>query len=298
MRAVVRKEYAVASMKEQFPDLEVLTEDADGEILVCEPNLCSREYLEKMPSLRWIQVPRSGYDALDLDYVQRHGIKLTTGRGLYSIPIAEDIICKILMYTNTVLPCLQRQRGHDYRRNTDRFLIQNLTIGFFGTGSIACEAAKRLAPFGCRITGYKRRPVDHLEGFDTLYYGDDFDRFVQDCDVLVLTADLNPSTFHKFDASVFAMMKPSAAIINVSRGPVICEPDLIEALQNHEIAFAGLDVFEQEPLEQDSPLWDMDNVVVTAHSAGTCKENHDAFNQLLVTNVTRYLNGEDLVNQI
>lgn len=298
MKIVVKKDYVLKPLKEAFSEMDIVNHDEDGEILIADPEDCQKSYLDRMPSLQWIQIPRAGYDAVDMDYIRNRKIKLTSARGLYSIPIAEDIICKILMYTNSTVKTMKRQYNHEFKRNTDRFCLANMVVGFFGTGSIARETAKRLSPFGCTVIGYKRKHIDYIKYFDKLYFNDDFLVFLKQCDIVVLTSELNNETYHKINEQTISHMKYGSAIINVSRGAVIDEKALMKGLNEGYISFAGLDVFETEPLPENHPLWDMDNVIITSHSAGTCKENHAVFTDLVIENIKHFIDGKELINLI
>lgn len=298
MRIIALKAYVVEPLKKQYPQYQIVDTVEDGEILICEPDFCTQENLIKIPSLKWIQLSRAGYDKVDLDYIFDHSIQLSNARSLYSQAIAEDIMCKILMYSNNALEVYQNQQKHIYTSNTNKTTLSHYTVGFFGVGSISQACAKLLYPFGCEIIGYQRHKRDDLKEFQAIYYTEEFETFLSRCDILVLAASLNEESFHCINAQTIQFMKKGSVIINVGRGALIDELALIEAIKEKHFSFVGLDVFEQEPLPSTHPLYELDNVVITAHSAGMDVMNHAKFVDLVKNNIQLFIENKDLINQI
>lgn len=299
MKIVCLKKYLVEPLQQALPNIQILTlPDHEAEILIAEPSDCISTILDEMKNLKFIQCSRAGYDQIDMEYIKQRKISFCNAKGLYSVPIAEDIVNKILIFTNHTLDYLNQKKDKVYKPIYERTCLSSLCVGFLGTGSIALKAAERLASFGCEIIGYKRSKVDHLPHFDSLYYGKDLTEFLKKVDILVITLDLNAETYHMINAETIASLKDGAALINVSRGQVIDEKVLIDALKNGKISYAGLDVFEEEPLPAYSELWDLPMVYLTPHASGICKENHDRLFELTKQNIMRYLNGELLINKV
>jgi phosphoglycerate dehydrogenase-like enzyme len=301
MDIICRKAYLLEPLRNAFPQFRISEQwDLPGaEIVIAEPSELVAEHLERLPDLAMAQCARAGYDAADCAYLQSRKIKLCNAKGLYSEPIAEDIVCKILFYTTNAWNYTAQKAEHLYCAIPQRSCLRELTVGFLGTGSIAQTAAMYLNAFGCRKLGYKRSAVPSLAGFDRLYYGEDgLRQLLSESDLIVITLELNRETYHRINSETIRQMRQGAAIINVARGEVIDEKALIAALQAGWIRYAGLDVFEEEPLPGTSPLWDMPQVMLTPHAAGMCSQNHARLAQLVTENVRRYLDGLPLKNQV
>ena len=296
-----RKDYLMEPLQAAFPQA-VLTDswqDAAAQAVIADPAELTERNLCSLPFLQLAHSARAGYDAADTAFLRERGIALCCARGIYSVPIAEDIVCKILTYTTNTWLYNHQKLFCEYRSTADRRCLPSMTVGFLGTGSIAQEAAARLRPFGCKVLGYKRTPVDAVPGFDEVFYGE-YGLFavLTRSDIVVVALDLNPGTRHLLDASRIAQMKPGSALINIARGAVVDEAALIAALRSGHLRYAGLDVFEVEPLPQDSPLWAMPQVTVTPHASGRCAENHEALARMVVDNLHRLQNGQPLVNRV
>lgn len=168
-----------------------------------------------------------------------------------------------------------------------------------GTGSIATEIAKRLQGFGVKIIGYKRNPVSTLPYYDEIHSGKrGLDYVMSNSDYIVVTADLNKETYHMINKANLKLMKETASIINIARGSIINQNDLTEALKNKTISYAGLDVFEVEPLPEEDELWDLENVYITPHASGTVKENKKRLADLIIANIQRFIDNEKLANVV
>lgn len=301
MKIICRKEYLIEPLRHAFPDAAISAswDQHDANIVISDPQELTADNLQKIPSLAFIHGARAGYDAADLQWIREHKIPFCNARGLYSIPIAEDVVCKILTYTTNAWQYQNLKSMHEYRATAERRCLSSYTVGFLGTGSIADAAAERLSAFGCRVIGYKRSPVAGMKNFEAIYSGEkQLDEFLAECDILVLAVDLNAQTYHMMDAEQLAKMRDGAALINIARGSVLNEAALIEALQRKKLGFAALDVFEQEPLPKKSPLWELPQVVITPHAAGLCKENHEHLARLVVENIQRFQSGQALNNLV
>lgn len=301
MKIIIDKHFYDAISRE-FPDIEFHTEHEqcpDAEALIGQPEAMKVEMLEKLPKLRWLQLFRAGYDMIDTDYIRKRGITLTNGRDIFSIPIAEDVVCKILMHSTNALKYVENKKTHTWDNKLKRTELNGQTIGIIGTGSIAAEIAKRLNPFGVRILGYKRTPVLTLPNFDEIYSGKRGLEYVMSVsDYVIVTADLNKGTYHMINRDNLKLMKETASIINIARGSIINQEDLKEALENELISYAGLDVFEVEPLPGDDEFWDLDNVYLTPHASALVKNNKARWEKLIVQNIKNFVDNEKLINVV
>ena len=297
MKIIIHKRY-LDLVSEKFPDIEFCAEIDDcpqAEALIGEPVDFIPEKLDKLPNLRWIQSFRAGYDTLDLDYMRKRNITFCNGKDIYSIPIAEDVVCKILMHNTNAMAFLKSQKEHKWDLSQRRREFQGQTVGIIGTGSIATEIAKRLQGFGVRIIGYKRSPLSSMAYFDEIFSGKKgLEHLMSNSDYIIVTVDLNKDTYHMLNKDTLKFMKESASILNIARGSIINQKDLTEALKNKSISYAGLDVFEVEPLPEDDELWDLENVYITPHASGIVKENKKRLAELVVSNIQRFIDNEKL----
>lgn len=269
--------------------------------------------LAGVPSLRWLQVPSAGVDHLAADPPWRHGITVTNAKGVYAIPIAEYISGMILRIHQPVAAWNANQAAHVWAHGGGEGPLASLARGetavIAGYGSIGREVARQLAALGLRIIAVKPRPEVRV---DTSYRvqgtgdpdGSIPERIVPDgelaavaaeADFLVVTMPLTEASRGTISREVIAALPERAWLINVSRGPLVDEAALLEALRAGRLAGAVLDVFVEEPLPPDSPWWDAPNVIVTPHVAGSTSR---FFDDLVVDNVRRYLAGEPLLNQV
>ncbi len=169
--------------------------------------------------------------------------------------------------------------------------IHEKTIGVIGVGAIGQETAKIAKAFGMTVLGL-RHSGKHADFVDEMYTSDQLDLILPQCDYVVVTLPLTKETHHLFTYSQFEKMKRSAFFINIGRGEIVAEEDLIKALQNEEIAGAGLDVFEKEPLGEKSGLWDIENVIITPHTSGSTESyNKRLIETILIPNLKQYQAG-------
>jgi phosphoglycerate dehydrogenase-like enzyme len=286
-------------------DVEALA-DADVEIVVS--SRAPRD-LGRVPALRWLQVRSAGVDHMAADPPWRKGLLVTNAKGVYAIPIAEYVSGMILR-VHQPAGWAAGQAAHRWPAEAPLIsLIRGRTAVMVGYGSIGREVARQLSSLGMRIVAVKPRPsVRHDASFRVPGTGDPDgsipERIVgveelvdvaRSADVLVLTLPLTETSRGIVDTHVLAALRPSAWLVNVSRGALVDETALLEALRQERLAGAVLDVFGQEPLPPDSPWWDAPNVIVTPHASGVTLR---FFDELVVENVRRYLAAEPLLNVV
>lgn len=272
---------------------------------------------ETVPQMRWIQLNHAGVDrALDKPIVKNSQIIITSASGVIVSQVAEYAVtaCLALGHKLPVLASLQRERN--WTRNVPESLVpselRGSTVGIVGYGSIGREVARLIKPFGAKIlaakknvmhledTGYTQEGLGDPDGslFDRLYPIQALTDMLPLCDFVVLALPLTDETYQIINAQVLASMKSSAYLINVGRGNLVDEQALINVLQAGKIAGAMLDVFSQEPLPEDNPLWNLPNVIITPHIAGLSAHLLDDTVNFFITNLKRYIEGESLYNQI
>lgn len=301
MKIIIDKDYFEVISKE-FPEIEFYTEVnecPDADAIIGLPDLLKRENLEKLPNLKWMQLFRAGFDMLDMEYIRNRGLILCNGKDIFSVPIAEDVLCKILVHSTNTLKFLKQQKTHTWDNTLPRLELCGQTIGIIGTGSIATEIAKRLQPFDVKVLGFKKTPVLNMPYFDEIYSGKKGLEYVMsNSDYLIITAQLNDSTYHLINKDNIKLMKKTASIINIARGGIINQADLKEALKNGTIEYSALDVFEKEPLPADDDLWDYENVYITPHTCGLVKNNKQRWENLIIKNIKNFMENETMINVV
>lgn len=251
------------------------------------------------PRLRWVQLASAGGDAV-LRMLDR-GVTFTTAAGVNASVIAEYVLTYMLIFAKRWPEALRHQQAHEYARFMPAE-IAGVTVGIVGFGHIGAEVAKRVRVLGCRVLATRRSLVlpagaPHPD-VDAMLPSEALPRLLAESDYLVLAAPLTAETRNLIDAGALRAMKRSAVLINVSRGELIDEAALIEALREGTIAGAALDVTVQEPLPPESPLWDLPNLVLTPHISGIVPHHFTRVTDIFLDNLRRHLAGEPLANRI
>jgi phosphoglycerate dehydrogenase-like enzyme len=255
---------------------------------------------------RWIHTTADGVDDLIPKGYGRGSYVFTNSAGPHAISIGEHITMQALMLVKGASGYVRRQIDHKWERipaaeRRGRAELNGATAGIVGLGAIGVAAAERLRALGCRIIATRRSATERQTNVgpaDELLPSSELPYLLRESDIVALTLPLTPESHHLIDAEALTMMKPSAFLINISRGPVVDEPALIEALREGRIAGAALDVFDQEPLPTDSPLWDLANLNITPHVSTTSEHFAQRQADLFRDNLRRYLNGEPLRNVV
>ncbi|RKD34709.1 phosphoglycerate dehydrogenase [Thermohalobacter berrensis] len=268
----------------------------DIEVLVCY-NPFNTLDITKMKKLKWIQLSSIGIDQVPLDYVKEKEIIVTNNKGGYSIPMGEWVVLKILELIKRSKSFYNKQNSKTWKLDTSVLELFGKTVGFIGTGSIAKESAKRLQGFEVNILGINTSGRD-VEYFNKCYSINEINKILPLCDIVVLTIPYTEKTHHLFNKSTFKMMKNNSYFINVSRGNIVNEKDLIESIKNRKVKGAALDVFEKEPLDKNSPLWDMEEVIITPHNSWVSEMRNERRYNLIYKNMKRYINKQQLFNVV
>lgn len=279
------------TLKENFNNVnwtDKIENSYDSDAIIVKPSFCSNDVLDKYPNLSFIQLITAGFDNIDLDYLAKRKIKLLNASDVFNIAIAEDVISKIL-YINKHMKFYEDNRKNKiWESKLVEYEIYGSTIGILGVGGIGIETAKRLKAFNTKILGY-RRSIHKEEHFDEIYNDDEgLDHILKTSDYIILAIPLNDATHHLINKEKLSLMKESAVLINVARGEVVNQDDLIEILKNNKIRAAALDVVTPEPLIEDSLLWELDNVFLSPHSSNLSPYTEDR----LVNKITKNLKKE------
>lgn len=273
--------------------------------------------LSQAPNLQWVQTHYAGIDSLKESELWHSDLLITTASGVHAINMAQYALTQILAWAHRVPNWFKYKQSHTWAKESrwDTFVPQELhgkTLGILGYGSIGRELARLAKPFGLKILVTKRdgrqladsgyTPPGHgdPEGNlpDRIYPSEATRSMLAECDFVVITLPLTARTHHLVDADVLKAMKPTAYLVNVGRGAIINEADLVRGLKKGWLAGAGLDVYEEEPLPDDSPLWEMPNVIMTPHISGFTPMYDERATDIFAENLRRYLAGEPLLNLV
>ena len=246
------------------------------------------------PNVRWIQATSSGVgrgvEALGL---LGSDLLITTARGVHAGPLAEFAFLILFAHVRKLGHLADLQRRHLWERFCGEEL-EGRTLAIAGMGEVGRRLASGGHFFGMRVVALaspgSRRSAGEL-GVDALYPNDDLHAMLSEADALVLSVPHTPETDKFIDAAALRALKPGAVLVNIARGGVVDEPALLEALRDGRIALAGLDVFADEPLEADSPFWDMPNVIVSPHSSANAASENRKITDIFRYNLRCYLDG-------
>lgn len=285
-------EVILRSEKELYFSEEI----ADIDVLVCYNPFKTLD-ISKLSSLKLIQLSSVGIDQVPIEILRENNITLTNNKGGYSIPIGEWIVLKLLEMIKNSKSFYQKQLEKRWKVDTSLLELYGKTIGFIGTGSIATEAAKRLKGFEVNILGVNTSGTN-TEYFDKCYSIDNLKDMIRNCDAIVVTIPYTEKTHHLINHEMFQEMKDGVYLVNIARGSIIDESSMIENLNNGKLKGAALDVFEKEPIDADSPLWEMQNVIVTPHNSWMSEVGNVRRFNIIYENLKRYKSGEKLLNVV
>ena len=263
------------------------SDDLPCDYLNVEGVICNGLFLyhpiEKFKSLKYIQLTSAGFDRVPMDYVVKQGIKIHNARGVYSVPMAEFVISGVLQLYKQSRFFYDNQKKCIWEKHRGLRELFNKTICIVGCGSVGRECAKRFKAFGCKVIGVDLYQVID-ENFENVYSFSDIEKCLSVADVVVLTVPLTKDTQSLMNKTRFKAMQDGAILVNVSRGAVVNENDLIEALES-KLAGAVIDVFETEPLHTNSPLWNNEKVIITPHNSFVGENNINRLRKVIFNNL-------------
>lgn len=264
------------------PDERIPVEQPERyEAVVCN-GLFLYNPIERFTNLRLIQLTSAGLDRVPLDYVRAHGIELHNAAGVYSVPMAEFAVCGILQLYKQSRFFAANQAQHKWEKHRGLLELSGKRVCILGCGGVGREIAKRLRAFGCHITGVNRT-VRVLPDFDEVLPLDKLAETAAACDILVCCIALTPETRGIVSEEIFGRLHDGVIFVNVARGALADEAALTKWLQSGGCAV--LDVFEEEPLPESSPLWDMENVLLTPHNSFVGDGNRERMWQTIKENL-------------
>lgn len=267
---------------------ETIAIAADADAIVA--GSLSEELLEAASDLQWVQALSAGVDHYDQEALQEREIVLTNAAGVHAEPIAEQVLGYVLMFERR-LHRLVRQQSRRVWERVEGGEIRGKTMGIVGVGAIGTRTAELADAMGMAVIGTKRDVDTAPDVLDACYPAEEYHELCRRSDYLVLSCPLTAATEGLISDDEFRLLSSDAVVVNVARGPVIDEAALTRALQSKRIRGAALDVFETEPLPRESPLWDLSNVVITPHMAGSTPEKVDRWCEIILENYRALADG-------
>jgi phosphoglycerate dehydrogenase-like enzyme len=262
----------------------------DAEIIAGWKKEINKECIDQDSNLRWLQSWSAGVNSFPLDKMASKGIAITTASGVHAYPISETIFALMLGLTRKIHTYTRNQVQKVWHHSNINLEMHGKTVGVIGVGAIGKETAKIAKAFGMKVIGlrFSGKPEEYV---DEMYPSTQLYDILPQCDYVVVTLPSTKETYQMFGKEQFELMKTSAFFINIGRGDTVVEEDLVWALDKQELAGAGLDVFEKEPLTLESPLWDFENVIITPHTSGST-ENYDnrLIEEIFLPNLKNYVN--------
>lgn len=233
-------------------------------------------------NLKYIQLTSAGFNQVPMDYIREHQIEIHNARGVYSIPMAEFAVCGVLQLYKQSRFFYENQKNSQWEKHRKLIELSKKTVCIIGCGSVGTECAKRFAAFGSRVIGidfYPRKDKSYEEIFELK----SMEYVLPGSDIVVLTLPLTNETRHLMNQQRLEMMKERAILVNIARGAIVDTEALIRVMTH--LGGAVLDVLEDEPLGKASPLWMMENVIITPHNSFVGDGNRERLSKLILRNI-------------
>jgi phosphoglycerate dehydrogenase-like enzyme len=263
----------------------------DAEIVAGWKKEIKEHCLEDSSKLKWLQTWSAGVNNVPLPELEARDIQLTSANGVHAYPISETIFGLMLALTRKIHTYVKNQQSKKWHHAHMNLEMHEKTVGIIGGGAIGKETAKIAKAFGMKMIGVRHSGAEE-ENVDEMYTQDHLNDILPLCDYVIITLPLTKKTYRLIGAEQFKLMKSTAFLINIGRGEIIDEAALVQALTENEMAGAGLDVFEKEPLSEDSPLWELENVIITPHTAGSTEHyNKRVMDDIFIPNLKSYVTG-------
>jgi len=302
-------EVGLPNLKKEYPQVEFVycaeqealaDAIADADIYV---GWLNKDTFLSAKNLKWIQAPSTGVDYyVNISELAESNVILTNVRGTHSACLAESVLAMILAFTRGIRDCMLKQQQRTWAMNEIRSKLVELTsstMGIIGFGAMGRSIAKRAQAFDMRIIALDLYPTDKPDYVSELWGFDRLDDLLSESDYVVVTVPRTPQTRGMLSAEKLALLKPSAMLVGISRGGIIDQKALASALREKRLAAAALDVFEPEPLPEDSELWDLENLLITPHVAGGTQFETQYILDIFRESLDRFLRGDlPLRNQI
>lgn len=288
-------DYEIVVLDNSSTEDQRIKEVRDADFLLCYGMNPSDEVIKALDKCRLVQLLQAGYDRMNLDLLSELEIPCANNGGANSWAVADQAVLLMLSIYKQLLAAANSTRGGNWAEpitGQNTFELANKKVGILGIGNIGRQVAKRVQGFDALVQYYDLYPLDEITATELNVTYVSLEELFKTSDIITCHTPLTKATEHMVNSNSLSMMKPSAILINTSRGPVVDEEALINALRQGKISAAGLDVFEKEPVEPDNPLLKMDNVVATPHMAGTTWDTWARRANFSFENMERVRRGE------
>lgn len=275
--------HSIAFLQQEKEELPCDSSWVEG--VVCN-GLFHSHPIEDFTNLHYIQLTSAGFDRIPMDYVNEKGIKINNARGVYSIPMAEYALSGVLALYKKQRVFLENQKAHRWQKERNLMELYGKQVCILGCGSVGTECAMRFEVMGCTVYGIASTERAQMH-FSSVHRIDDLSDVLRSSDIVVITLPLTEKTRGMFDAEELRALKDGAVLVNIARGALIKRDALINELKSGRIS-AVLDVFEEEPLSEDSELWNMDNVIITPHNSFVGEGNGKRMSDVIMINLEEY----------
>jgi D-2-hydroxyacid dehydrogenase (NADP+) len=298
-------EHHLSEVKKCAPDWEVLAssdpeliakESIDAQAIAGFP--ATIPIIKEGTPIRWVHSFSAGVDRVLTPHVMKSDIMVSNSSGIHATPISEHVLGFLLMWVRRSIPAYRNQEQKIWQKDECVTELRGKTVLVVGMGKIGSEVARLAQAFGCHVTAVVRRKREKPLFVNQLFEAQHIDTVLPEADFVCICLPGGEKTRHFFNAQKFALMKKSAVVINIGRGTIVKQDDLVNALSDGLIGGAMLDVTEPEPLPPSSPLWDMENVVITPHHSGLSQRYMDRATSQLCHNLEAFRAGEPLPNAV
>lgn len=278
---------------------QLLDSGFDAEILLAWGRLTPAEYCGRCTGLRWIQSLSAGTEGLLRMECAKEPLMISKMHGVHGVPMSESCIAYILSFLRGLPRLRDQQKSHVWKKpeSPGPDECREKTVAIVGIGDIGREVARKCKFFGMRVIGCRRTPRP-MEYVDEMYPAADLEKVLGMADFVVCLVPESPEATHMFGPEQFAAMKATGVFINIGRGSVADTAALIAALRDGVIGGAALDALEEEPLPADSPLWDMENVIISPHCSADSPFYFDRAIPVVCENLDRYIKGEEILYRV
>ena len=289
-------------VQDTAPDAEVVMADRDNALeAVAGAEIIFGSFTPEMvraaPNLKWIQSTSAGMDKALTPQIADSDIIICNASGVHAVQVAEHAWALTTALTRGLHISFRHQRDHAWKRPPLSDLL-GATILIVGFGGIGQYYARLAQGYEARLIALDIQGGNKPDYVEAIWDMDRLDEGLQMADVVFIAVPFTPETDKLINARTLGLMKNTAFLVNTARGPIVDQAAVIEALKTGEIAGAGLDVFETEPLSPDSPLWDLENAIITPHAAGGSPNRHNRTIAFFCQNLKRYMAGEPLFNEV
>ena len=297
---------SVDTLRRRFPNLEFIHATTDEQraegLQTCDVVytwILKAAELAAAPNVKWVHTSAVAVETLCLNELFARGIVVSNTRGVQAVPIAEHVMAVVLALAKQLPFAIDNQRQTRWAQNEFMggrlpWLLKGKTLGVIGVGTIGGEIAARAKAFGMEVIAMRRRVGAPIDGIDRIFGPEQLYQFLSLCNVLVIAAPLTPQTHSLLGAGQFTQLPKGAIVVNVGRAKIVDTDALVDAMTSGHLGGAALDVFPQEPLPAEHPLWKTPNVILTPHTSGFRQGHWDEVIALFAENIERFQRGEPL----